>query len=776
MMEPSPTRPPPTSWAVAAPAVAVVAVVAQLPWALPGAFLWDDLPLLVSSDLYTSPDQWGHATSAPLGLETWYWRPLATTSFLLESLLHGGSASGFRVTAALLHAVTAGLATVLFARLLRSRGAALVAGLVFAIHPVNVEAVTWISARFDLLAALFAVGALLCVRPDGHAGTRARRVALGVCTGAAMLSKENAVVIPMLVALWGLVLAPAPGSVVAALRDRWRTWGAAILGLVVVLVTRLERLGFLFGVNPNSAEEAGGPLSHVLLVGRAVASYAEAFFAPWSGVGPAHHGVRPVPASDPQGWLGLAILAAIVIGCVAAWRRGSRTAPLLSALLVSLAPVLQIVPLDLAGGLHAADRYMYLPSFFAVALVADAVTRVAFAEPASQRRRSGLVTAAGIVIVALGAGRLAVLPNWTSPARFWSWAERQAPDSSVTLSNRVEALLGSAWMGREDVSAAEEAALRLHRLDAEFGSAALLVRVLLAQGRHERSEALAGQAVQFHARNAEYRVLRGRARLFGGDLARARTDFQRALELTQEPGGDRSASLRPEALAGVAEVLAIEGQDRVLAAQWADRAEAELANGGPSAVVQLARVRLTLADSEGALRAIGNGSRIPPHRLPELFELAATFELPAVTEVLRARAGRAGMPDAATWSATGVGHEAAGRWDRAEAAHRRATELAPESPRGWDDLGYALFETGDEEGSERALRRSVEADQEFAPARLHLGVLLRKTGREEAGVAELEIALRLATDSGHHELEALISRQLARPAEAPVEDAGDDGR
>ena len=296
----SPIRPLTSSAAVAL-AVAAVALVAQLPWALPGVFLWDDLPLLIGRDLYTAPDRWLDSLSVPLGIETSYWRPLATTSFLLETLIHGGSATGFRVTAALLHALASGLATLLFARFLRSRGAALVAGLVFAVHPVNVEAVTWISARFDLLAGLFALGALLCISDDGRARTARRRLAMGALTAAALLSKENAIVVPVLIALWGQVLAPAPDAVVPAIRAQWRTWGAAVAAVAIVALVRLERLGFVFRANPLSAVEAGGPLAHLLLIGRAMASYAEAFFAPWSGVGPAHHGVRPVPASDLQG-------------------------------------------------------------------------------------------------------------------------------------------------------------------------------------------------------------------------------------------------------------------------------------------------------------------------------------------------------------------------------------------------------------------------------------------------------------------------------------------
>ncbi len=81
-----------------------------------GPLVWDDAPLLAESDLYTNPDRLAEALAHPLGRETFYWRPLVTTSFLAGSLIHGVDATGFRVTGALLHALVALLVWVLLAR------------------------------------------------------------------------------------------------------------------------------------------------------------------------------------------------------------------------------------------------------------------------------------------------------------------------------------------------------------------------------------------------------------------------------------------------------------------------------------------------------------------------------------------------------------------------------------------------------------------------------------------------------------------------------------
>src|SRR5262245_23598378 len=179
--------------------VAAVAVAAQC-LALRDVLLWDDIPLLRASDLYTDAARWTEAVSSPLGGATYYWRPAATTTFLVETWLHGGAAWGYRLTSALLHAGAASLAFLLFLRLLGGPRAALLAALAFAVHPANVEAVTWISARFDLLAGLFTLGALAALPAEGEAKGRWRLAA--VLALFACMSKESAFLVPLVAAAW----------------------------------------------------------------------------------------------------------------------------------------------------------------------------------------------------------------------------------------------------------------------------------------------------------------------------------------------------------------------------------------------------------------------------------------------------------------------------------------------------------------------------------------------------------------------------------------------
>jgi hypothetical protein len=90
-----------------------------------------------------------------------FFRPLLTVSFMLEYKLWGSAPAGYRIVNAALLVVTGLLAAGLASSLTGSRPASWAAGLLFVTHPGTVVAVEWISARGDILAALFSLAAML---------------------------------------------------------------------------------------------------------------------------------------------------------------------------------------------------------------------------------------------------------------------------------------------------------------------------------------------------------------------------------------------------------------------------------------------------------------------------------------------------------------------------------------------------------------------------------------------------------------------------------------
>ncbi|MFT5584969.1 MAG: hypothetical protein ACI9VR_002557 [Cognaticolwellia sp.] len=187
-------------------------------------YVWDDIPLVLNNTMtgdwsnlprFFQIDLWQSAAESDV--DSGYYRPLVLVSFAVDRSLFGDWAGG-----AHLHSLAWHLAAVVFLWLLLRRwvselAAWLGAGL-FALHPVQSEAVSWVAARNDLMVTAFAVATLLLLG--------ARKPKLGSLLGGgalmfcALLSKESGVLIPIF--LTALILAehrrlPSPTVLLAAL-------------------------------------------------------------------------------------------------------------------------------------------------------------------------------------------------------------------------------------------------------------------------------------------------------------------------------------------------------------------------------------------------------------------------------------------------------------------------------------------------------------------------------------------------------------------------------
>jgi tetratricopeptide (TPR) repeat protein len=126
-----------------------------------------------------------------------HWHPLTWLSLELDYTLWGMNPAGYHLTNALLHALAAVLAYRLFAELFdkeNGRWAAAVGALLFALHPLRVESVAWISERRDVMCGVFSLAAILYyVR--GRVG-----LSLGLFV-AALLSKVLAATLPIVLVI-----------------------------------------------------------------------------------------------------------------------------------------------------------------------------------------------------------------------------------------------------------------------------------------------------------------------------------------------------------------------------------------------------------------------------------------------------------------------------------------------------------------------------------------------------------------------------------------------
>lgn len=191
------------SWsAVLLPTLPALAVFLLWWPSLRASFQFDDWNVIVNEPRVHSLAAWWQ--SMP-GI-----RPLLKLSYALNFSIDA-SPTGFRIVNILIHALNA----MLVGLLLRTRGlraglteaaatqSALFAALLFALHPVQTEAVTYISGRSSSLAACFCLLSLYCwVRSEDGQRVCAWLVACCICFGLAVATKETALILPLALLLY----------------------------------------------------------------------------------------------------------------------------------------------------------------------------------------------------------------------------------------------------------------------------------------------------------------------------------------------------------------------------------------------------------------------------------------------------------------------------------------------------------------------------------------------------------------------------------------------
>jgi tetratricopeptide (TPR) repeat protein len=431
-------------------------------------FVWDDETIVFGRIDYQSPARWLEAVRQPLDFSPNYFRPLALSSLLVQIWVWKANPAPYHAANVLIHLVNTALVCALGLRLLRGRWQGLFAGLLYGVHPALVESIAFVSSRYDLLATLFL---LLALWLEGRLQGAARVAGVAVAFLLALLCKEMALTLPLVMLLWQLAVgyptdAKTPSSKVppasqgeppalgsphavggttrsggrfsrAHVRDLLRRERALYAGLAVALgvyfALRYAALGYLFTAPPGETQiDAGTPLQRVLLVGRTLATLVGLAVFPFFSITPAHHSELPIPLGDGWAWAQLAIALAVVAGVGWSVRRQPRVGWLLASGLVGLLPVLNLRPLEFAFGVFTAERFLTFP----LALILLGLTTGLFLWASSEARRVHAAQGATAgVYAALLLTTVYTLPNWRDSESFWKWLTTASPRSPIGFSN-----------------------------------------------------------------------------------------------------------------------------------------------------------------------------------------------------------------------------------------------------------------------------------------------------------------------------------------------------
>ena len=159
-------------------------------------FIWDDDQLLTANPQVHSPDGWWSLWLAP---QTADYFPLTSTTLWIEWRLWGMNPWGYHVTNVLMHATVSVLTWQMLKRL-RIPGAWLAAAL-FAVHPVCVESVAWISERKNTISQIFFLLSIIHYVRFEEKGRLWRYIAAVLCFMLALLAKTAVVMLPFILLL-----------------------------------------------------------------------------------------------------------------------------------------------------------------------------------------------------------------------------------------------------------------------------------------------------------------------------------------------------------------------------------------------------------------------------------------------------------------------------------------------------------------------------------------------------------------------------------------------
>ena len=330
-------------------------------------------------------DYWGSFFGPGIGQNLY--RPLVMLTFALNYAVGGLHPFGYHLVNLALHmAITCVLYT-LARRLGLSSGAGLAAAALFAVHPLHTEAVTSIVGRTELLMAL---GVLLAVNWYLRGGAPARlgfrfAVASWVAFAVGLLSKEQAVMVPVLLVLSDLSVVSAekgPRSGKEILRGAWGRYGGYLVLLGAYLALRSAVLYSAVFDPSRQMDVLDSPLANVSREARVLTALKVAGKYLWLCVWPAELAMDysfdaiPIARSVLDPWVLLAGLAWGGLLGLAAWAyvRGNR--PVFFGIGVTLLTFLPASNLLIPLGTIMGERLFYLPSAGLCLLVGAAWDRI----------------------------------------------------------------------------------------------------------------------------------------------------------------------------------------------------------------------------------------------------------------------------------------------------------------------------------------------------------------------------------------------------------------
>lgn len=392
------------------------------------------------------------------------YHPLTMLDLLVDFQLFGYEPEGYRLMNILLHALTVVAGFFLLRAMGGSRWVSFFFMLYFAVHPLRIESVVWISERKDVLCAFFYTVSLLAWSKGG------RWLALSLAAMVMALgAKAMAVSLPLVFLLHD--------GLFARERMRGRVPVYAFALLIGGLVAWLNRVAQVEAVSESTPMVEG-----LKIAAWAPVHYMMNTLAPVGLTALYPMEFRPTrhSAAALAGIVACVCGVWAVLGC---WRRCPQVSFGLAGAALALGPVSGIV---VFGSAYAADRYSYLPTLVLFAGLAPALDGLLASRSCELRR--GLAAGAAIACIAMGVLTVRHLPTWRTSESVWRRVLEVYPESRKARLNLTHAEV----TGKPSRAATDLASKLTETFEGSHRAAELAVSQALKAGNRDEAMRLSG--------------------------------------------------------------------------------------------------------------------------------------------------------------------------------------------------------------------------------------------------------------------------------------------
>ncbi len=440
------------------------------------------------------------------------WHPLTWITLAADISIYRGNPSGLHLTNVMLHAANSVLLMLVLLTVTGSMWRSVLAAAVFAVHPLRVESVVWITERKDVLSLLFGLPAVWAYAVYSRKLSAGWYMLVALCLVLGLMAKPMIVTLPVLFLLLDYWPLRRFGGSASKLPDRVSQHRSSDTGhessrirckplslvieklplfalcaaaSVVTFVAQREWGNVVQSVNlPSGMRAANAAVSYLAYIRKMI----------WPSDLAVYY---PFPEKGVSAWQAVLACAALLTATAAAWRLRKSAPHLLVGWVWYLVAMLPVIGLVQVGSQAMADRYTYLPM---VGLLIALVWSVP--EPRTLAGKAAAGAAAAAVVAALTAQTRVVTTYWRNDATLFTRA------LEVTSRNwMAHYALGRALGAEEDYEEARYHLTKALDINPDYEDAQIALAVVLTrQGKSRQAIDIFSRILERNPRNTLARV------------------------------------------------------------------------------------------------------------------------------------------------------------------------------------------------------------------------------------------------------------------------------